>query len=192
MSVAGIILAAGGASRMGRAKQLLPYRGGTLVSHAAATMLGSRCRPVIVVVGCGAEAVRQSLAGIDVTCIDHPRWADGIGSSIAAGISYVQEHLPDVRGALLMTCDQPRLAAAALDALVERHAAEDHPLAVACGYGDGEVGVPALFDRAVFEQLRRIDPAHGAKAMLLKHRAAVVNCPQAACDVDTPDDYHQL
>lgn len=197
MSIAAILLAAGGSTRMGQLKQLLPYRGGTLVSHAARTLLASRCRPIVVVVGCEAARVRGALDQLDVTLVENPIWRAGIGSSIAAGVAHVSKHCPEAIGALIVPCDQPNVSAKLLDALVEAHESCDHPRpqAVACGYGDGSsssFGVPALFDRALFEKLVAIDPRHGAKAVLAEHRPAIVNDPSAAFDVDSPQDYAQI
>ena len=73
-----VILAAGGSSRMGRPKQLLPLDGTSLLVRAATNALQSQCRPVVVVVGAGAETMRRELAGLDIQIVVNSSWESGI------------------------------------------------------------------------------------------------------------------
>ena len=114
--IAALILAAGASQRMGRPKQLLEYRGRSLVRHAAEVALASRCRPVCVVVGCGAELVRGEVEAMDVRVVPNPAWPDGMSSSIRAGLLALEQGEP-VQAVVLMTCDQPLLRAEVLDRL---------------------------------------------------------------------------
>ncbi len=182
MPVAAVILAAGAATRMGRLKQLLPYRGKTLVEHAVEQALSAEFDPVIVVIGAEAESVRAALSARLVLVVENPLWHLGMGSSIAAGVGA----LPQAQTVSILLADQP---------LVEsRHLREMQALlnssdtsAVAAQY-NGTLGVPALFKRELFEALRSLDPAAGARA-LLRAQAAPFPLPEAAMDIDTPEDF---
>jgi molybdenum cofactor cytidylyltransferase len=183
--VGAVLLAAGGSSRMGVAKQLLPYRGRSLLRHAAETAVASPCRPVVVVLGAGADRAEEELAGLPVAVVRNPSWSGGIGTSIRAGIAA----LCDAEAALILLGDQPLVGPEALLALLERFGEGGSDL-VASEYA-GTLGVPALFARVWFPRLLGLADDEGAKRVILAAGAAVarVPCPAGALDVDTPGDY---
>jgi molybdenum cofactor cytidylyltransferase len=193
--VSAIVLAAGGSTRLGRPKQLLDYRGTTLLRHSVSQALASRCHPVIVVLGADEERCRQELDGLDVHVALNPDWAEGMGSSIRVGVAALDAVAPETEAVLLMLCDQPLVTGARLDELVRRFAETGPPGAtVASEYG-GQPGVPALFPRARFGELARLDGAGGAKRLLRGDPSAplvTVPCPEAVVDVDTAADYEAL
>jgi CTP:molybdopterin cytidylyltransferase MocA len=192
MRIGLIILAAGGSRRMGEPKQLLPYRGGTLLSHACATALAARgFGPVIAVLGCAAEACQRAIADLPVLTAINPAWAQGLGSSIAVGIGALWREAPDAAAALLMLADQPTVTPALLESLRARWSPPDWPLA-ATAYPEG-AGVPALFDRAFFPELQELTHDRGARALLDREaaRTAVVQSPEPLIDLDTPDLYRK-
>jgi molybdenum cofactor cytidylyltransferase len=185
--VAVVLLAAGASTRMGRPKQLLPYAGSTLLRHAVETAIASKCSPVIVVLGAEADACRGELSGLPVDCVENPNCAQGIGTSIHAGLSAV----PTTVGAVVLTvCDQPLVTGEHIDALVDSYLAG--AAIVASAYA-GTIGVPALFSRAYFGGLARLGPTEGAKRLLTKHAAAVyaVDFEAGAVDIDTKADYRR-
>lgn len=187
-----ILLAAGGSSRLGHPKQLLPYRGRTLLRHAAETALASVCRPIVAVLGAQADHLRPEMAGLEVLIVENPGWEEGMGSSIRIGLAALEMSAPDVSGVLLMLCDQPLLSPKALDALVRSHLDTGSPL-VASEYG-GTRGVPAFFSRALFPELRALKDAQGARAVIAAHASEAVTLPLPAgvWDVDTAADYARL
>src|SRR5947209_8753927 len=90
-----ILLAAGGSTRMGRAKQLLVYRGKTLLRRAADAAVGSGCTPIVVVVGADAAEATRELAGLDLTVEVNPAWERGMGTSLRAGLARLLRERPD-------------------------------------------------------------------------------------------------
>jgi molybdenum cofactor cytidylyltransferase len=185
MPAAGIILAAGAATRMGRLKQLLPYRGKTLVEHAVEQALAASFDPVIVVVGAEADSVRAGLSDKPILVVENLFWHLGMGSSIAAGVGVVME----AQAAAILLADQPLVEARHLREMQELLDASDAS-AIAAQY-NGTLGVPALFKRELFGALRALDPAAGARS-LLRARATAFPLPEAAMDVDTPEDFAGL
>jgi CTP:molybdopterin cytidylyltransferase MocA len=125
-SVAAIVLAAGASTRLGegRSKQLLRYQGRTLLRHSVEQALASACRPVIVVLGAEVERCQRELAGLDVHVTINPAWADGMGSSIRAGMTALVTAAPDARAVVITLCDQPLVGSAFLDRLVQRYQVE--------------------------------------------------------------------
>ena len=192
-SIPAILLAAGGSTRMGVPKQLIDWQGRSLVKHVADTIAGSECHPIIVMVGCQAERVREELRDMPATFVENRRWNDGIGTSIAAGVEHVRSHLTDAAGVMIMLCDQPLVTSGLLNDLVRAYETGNHVAAAACSYS-GTIGVPAVFSRELFDDLKSQDPSHGAKQILLRHaaRLATVEFPPAAIDIDTPEQYQQL
>lgn len=191
--VGAVVLAAGASTRMGRAKQTLRYRGESLLRRAALAALGAGCRPVLVVTGANAELSRRELEGLDVREVFNPLWETGMASSIRAGVEALTSSTdPDADAAVLLLCDQPHVAADVISRLVEARRATGSPL-VASAYGGG-FGAPALFGRALFAELTRLEGAAGAKQVIQRHAAAAhfLPFPSGEVDVDTPDDYSRL
>ena len=190
--VGAVILAAGSSSRMGTPKQLLSFRGQTLLRRAALAALGAGCRPVIVVTGAHAEQTRVELRGLDVREAFNARWETGMASSVRAGVGALAEADAEARAVVLMLCDQPYVTGEVIASLVAAHRACGSPV-VASRYGGG-LGVPALFDRTVFAELARLEGAAGAKQVIRKYasEAGFVPFPAGEIDVDTPEDFARL
>ena len=113
-SLGTILLAAGSSSRLGQSKQLLDMDGEPLVRRQARLLLSLKPACLVVVTGAEQHAVEQALEGLPVRAVHNPRWADGMGHSLACGIAAMPER---VRGALLLLCDQWKITSADLSAL---------------------------------------------------------------------------
>lgn len=189
--VVALILAAGGATRMGSehsrsSKALLPWRGKSLLRHCAEVALASRCQEVHAIVGADRETLERELEDLDVRVRHHAKWQEGMGSTIAAAIHQLEGRW---RGVLILLCDQPFVTAELLDELIERPAVEAREIA-ACRYR-GTLGPPAFFASSAFEQLASLTGDRGAKSLLMQNpgRVAVVDFPLGVFDIDTPEDY---
>ncbi len=187
MTTAAVVLAAGGSRRLGRPKQLLDYRGATLLDAALATARGAGVDQVVVALGGAADEVRErvDLSGVDVVL--NPDFGDGCSTSIRSALAEVRD---DADGVVLLLGDQPGVTPTAVAALVEGAAGSAVGV---CEYDDG-LGHPLWFDRGMFEVLTGL---HGDKAVwklvdagedVVRVRVAG-NIPR---DVDTWDDYQAL
>ncbi|MGL4555380.1 MAG: nucleotidyltransferase family protein [Gemmataceae bacterium] len=185
--IAAVLLAAGASRRMGSPKQLLRYRGQSLLRQAALSALVAGCRPLIVVLGYEAGRMKEELAGLDATAVVNEGWERGIGTSVRAGIAAVPA---EAEAALIALADQPMVGATVLATLVSRYE-RNRPEAVGCEYG-GTLGVPALFARRLFPALLALGDEEGAKRVLGEAAAARVPFPEAGVDIDTPEDYRNL
>lgn len=187
-----ILLAAGASTRMGAAKQLLDFAGKPMLRSVAETALASQCAPVIVVLGAREAEIRPALLGLNVEIVVNDRWAEGMGTSIQAGLfalaTWEIEHR-EIVGTILALSDQPFVTSAFLRGLAEKYNESGRPI-VAAQYA-GTVGVPAFFARETFPLLMALKPEHGCKAVILDHGAdaLLLDCPEAARDIDTPEDY---
>lgn len=192
MSTVGLLLlAAGSSSRLGRSKQLVRFEGQSLLRRAAQAAVGSGCSPVVVVLGAQAEAHLPELEGLPVQVVLNPHWAQGMGSSLRCGMEALSQ-APGVEAVVVAVCDQPHVRAEHLAALVQAWRTHGQPM-VAAEYA-GTVGVPALFHRSLFAELATLPPQAGAKAVLQRQPAKVevLPLPEAAVDVDTPEDAQRL
>ena len=190
--IGAIVLAAGSSSRLGTPKQLLRLDGTSLLRRAVLAALGAGCDPVVVVTGAHADIYRCELGGLTVHEAFNAAWETGLASSIRAGIASLATHGPDVAATLLLLCDQPHVTTRVLSRLIGAHLATGRGI-VASTYGD-TAGTPALFARAHFDELARIEGAIGAKQVIARHvaEAQLVSFPLGEVDVDTPADAERL
>ncbi len=185
-----VVLAAGGSSRLGTPKQLLPFRGQPLLAHAV-RVAASDVRPVFVVLGSGADELRSIAEAFGGRVVVNAEWQAGMGSSVRAGLAAVEENHPNAAAVLFAVCDQPHVTADLFVKMIAALRAGNEM--VACAYS-GTVGVPVLFGRRYFADLRDLPPHAGAKRLLARHAAAVfaVPFPAGALDIDTPADIAAL
>ena len=190
--VGAIILAAGASTRMGEPKQLLRFDGSTLLRCAAHAALGSDCQTVVVVTGANAERVREEVSDLPVAVAHNEQWSEGMGASVRVGVEALEKEGARVLAAVLMPCDQPHLSSEVLNRLIEAHQTSGKAIVVS---GYEEVwGVPMLFARSLWPELRELGGKGGAQSVALRH-AEKVECvpfPDGARDIDTRDDYERL
>ncbi|WLT33293.1 nucleotidyltransferase family protein [Geothrix sp. PMB-07] len=182
-SIAAIILAAGSGRRMGGPKALLRLEGETLLRRAVRAALEAGCAPVIAVVG----DWDPGLSGLPVQAIPNPGAAEGMASSIRAGLAALPA---EAEGVLLLTVDQPAVDTVLLKRLMALAGeAPMHP--AACAYA-GTLGVPALLPRRLFPELAALEGDRGAKAILQREQALTLPFPEGERDLDTPADIKRL
>lgn len=190
MQIVALLLAAGGSRRMGRAKQLLEYRGEALVRRAARTIIEAGFSTLHVVVGDQSAGVIRALQSLDISICENPHWAQGIGTSIRAGVRSIRAAHPNADGILIALTDQPGIAGSHFTELRSRFESDNH--AVGSSYQDA-TGVPAIFGRAYFEDLMGLPDDQGAKLLLSRPGIRVEAVPLAdAQDIDLPADYDRL
>jgi molybdenum cofactor cytidylyltransferase len=206
--IAILLLAAGGSSRMDQCKQLLQFRGKSLLRHAADVAIAAGVGPVFIILGSEAARLSQEIHDLPLQITINPDWQKGIGTSIRAGIREVLgaessalikkgSQLSNQRSglfsaAIIMLGDQPLIDVEVLRSLARTFAEMKKPI-VASKYGDS-VGVPALFARRCFPQLLTLGDGEGAKRIILQPEAntAFIPVPAATTDIDTPEDYERL
>jgi molybdenum cofactor cytidylyltransferase len=186
--VCGLVLGAGGSKRLGRPKQLLPYRDGTLLGHVVATARACRFDQTIVAIGGAADDVQAGvdLGGAEVVVND--AYGEGCSSSIAAALAAVN---PRCDVLVLMLGDQPGVTPETVEALLAGRG--DAELTV-CRYDDGR-GHPIAFARPVFDALANLHGDKGVWRLLDRGGDAVaeVRVPgPVPLDVDTPEDYEAV
>jgi molybdenum cofactor cytidylyltransferase len=189
LQVAAVILAAGEARRYGSPKQLLSIDGEPMVRRIASNALAAGLRPVMVVVGSGAQRVRECLDLPDVHTVENIHWASGMGSSIAAGVRALMMQPTSWQSLMVMLADQPAIRVEDLARMLATHAQSPQRI-LACQH-EGRFGPPCIFPWSHASELAALDGASGAHVLLQRHAATVdgFDLPAAFFDIDTPEDY---
>ncbi|MBI3004294.1 MAG: nucleotidyltransferase family protein, partial [Ignavibacteriales bacterium] len=180
-----ILLAAGGSARYGSPKQLIPFKGQTLLRHLAEVCVASKAESVHVVLGAYADLLKLQLLGLRLQVLHHTRWSEGLSSSLRAAMKALPK---SVNAVLIVLSDQPHVSVELLNTIIELYQSKKNPI-ITCEYGNS-VGVPALFDKRLFHELAKLTGDKGAKQIILKHKssAAAVPFPKGIIDIDTRQD----
>ncbi|MDR2240861.1 MAG: molybdopterin-binding/glycosyltransferase family 2 protein [Zoogloeaceae bacterium] len=191
-NVAALVLAAGRSARMGGVNKLFAELDGVpLLLRAVNAALASKAASVTVVLGHEAERAEALLAGCNVNIVRNPDYADGMSTSLRAGLAA----LPDAAtAAVVLLADMPRISAVHVDRLIDAHDAA-RP-AILAPRKDGRRGNPVLWPREFFPAMRAVRGDQGARGVLDAHaeRIRFIEFDDDAihADIDTPDNLHAL
>jgi molybdenum cofactor cytidylyltransferase len=187
--IAAIVLAAGGSTRMGKPKMLLPYSRGTLLSATVEPLLSAGLDRVVVVLGDRADEVRE---GADLPerarlrVVVNEGWREGMASSLKRGLAECRE----ADAVLVALGDQPGLTRERLRKVVGAF----HPGApLVVPVHEGIPAHPVLFARSLFPELEALSGDVGARQVVRRHWNEAVRLEvDPLPDVDTPEDYRRL
>jgi molybdenum cofactor cytidylyltransferase len=191
IKIAAIVLAAGRSSRMAlRNKLLEPIDGEPVIYRVAANALASGARPVLVVIGHEAAGIAAALRGLDVTTIANPAYAEGLSTSLRAGLSALPAGLD---GALICLGDMPEVEGPVLRAVM---AAFTGGNAICVPVHDGRRGNPVLWGSSYFTEMMELTGDVGAKPLMAWHKERVIEVAVATIsifqDIDAPADLARL
>jgi CTP:molybdopterin cytidylyltransferase MocA len=189
MPVAAIIVAAGASTRLGQPKQLVRIDGEPLLQRAIRCAQQAGLSPVFVVLGADRELIRNAIDFGAASIVVSENWEEGLASSIRAGVQAAEGSA----GLLLMTCDQPRVTAEHLRAMIEKFEGRPEPVLVASTYA-GVRGTPAIFPREAEGALLALRGDRGAHVLLQQSPWPVISLPLEGgeFDIDRPEDLAEL
>lgn len=188
-NVFAVVLAAGSSRRLGSPKQLLAWRGRTLLERVLDNICSLLPGRVIVVLGAAAEKVQEKVALDHVQTLFNPDWQTGIASSIRIAI----ESLPsNAEAVLLLLVDQPLIDRQAIEKLLDQWLLD--PSRIVVSEYSNTVGVPAVFPSPLFGALRCLAGDRGAKSLMLQfpQKLKKIPLPEAELDIDTREDFDDL
>jgi molybdenum cofactor cytidylyltransferase len=177
-SVAGVVLAAGTSSRMGRNKLLLEVAGKSLL------------RPVLVVLGHESERARRELEGLGCEVVLNAGFQEGIHSSVRTGIAAVPA---GCAAAVVLLADMPLVDAEMVRTLIRRYR-DGRPLLVVSDY-EGVDAPPILYDRPLFVELAVLEGEGCGKRVVKRHSGEAVRIrwpARALTDLDRPEDVERV
>jgi molybdenum cofactor cytidylyltransferase len=187
-SIGALLLAAGQSRRMGKANKMLVEINGTpMVVHAARALIASGTAPIIVVLGHEPAAVEAALKGLPVTFVRNPEYADGLSTSLKAGLAA----LPDrCNGAVIALGDMPEVTAADIESLIDAFdPVTGHTICVPTHHS--KRGNPVLWGRRYFAEMAGVSGDVGARHLIDENADQVVEVPRdnpgILIDLDTPE-----
>jgi CTP:molybdopterin cytidylyltransferase MocA len=191
-----LILAGGASTRMGRPKAVLPLGGGhTVLSRGVRTLVDAGVPGVVIVGGAlDPDRLGEALGRLPrtVRVVPNHRWKEGQLTSLLAGLDAIDE--PSLEAVLVTLVDVPLVSRETVRHVIQTWRATRAPI-VRPAHGERH-GHPVMFDRALFEDLRRADPTRGAKDVMRARADRIVNVQVtddgAFFDADTPEDYQRL
>ncbi len=189
-SVAGVVLAAGTSSRLGRNKLLMELGGESVLRRTVHTAIDGGLAPVLVVLGFEANRARDALAGLACELVDNPDYALGVNRSLKAGLAAVP---PGAAAAVVLLADMPLVTGAMIATVVGAYRRSDAPLVIS-QYGETQAP-PTLYDRSLFGEFQECQGEGAGKRVVERHRHDAVSIafpPDALLDLDLPDDFRRL
>ena len=186
--IAGVLLAAGTSSRMGKNKLFLELGGVSVLRRAARTAIAAGLDPLLVVLGHESERARAELEGLACMPVLNPDYASGMNTSLRAGIQAVP---PEASAAMVLLADMPFVTPEMVRQVAARWSGE--PLAVSL-YGD-VVAPPILYSCALFPELLEMTAEDCRKRVVKRHRAEALELawpPMALADLDVPEDLDRV
>lgn len=186
--IAGVVLAAGASTRLGRPKGLVGVGGEPLLRRTARVAVAAGLDPVVVVLGAHVVELRHTLIGLRVRLALNAHWSEGMASSIRVGLSTVERVARGREGVALLVADQVALTPSLIRGMAGRLA--EAPFGMVAASYDGRPGTPAIFAREHFPALARLEGDVGARDLLRREPAAVSLVPWDAGrhDLDRPAD----
>lgn len=188
--VAGLVLAAGLSSRMGRNKLLLEVARETLIRRVVRTVIEAGLDPVLVVVGHERELVESALQGLPCRFVANSDYREGLRTSLQTGLRHVASEAPEATAAVVVLGDMPFVDREMIEAILLRYR-ERHAPIVASRYGP-VTAPPILYDGSLFPELLALEGKFCAKRVVRQHEAeaVMIDWPEARLrDVDVPEDY---
>jgi molybdenum cofactor cytidylyltransferase len=185
--IAALILAAGSGSRMGGSKMTADVSGAPMVRRVAEAVSASKAKPIVVVTGNEPEKVAAALGGIEAKLVHNPNFAQGMSTSLKAGLAALPK---DIDGVVVALGDMPLVSSGDIDRLIRAF----NPLegrAICVPVHGGRRGNPVLWGKQFVAEMQAISGDQGARRLIEEHADQVIEVPVEGdgvlVDVDTPD-----
>ena len=187
-----VILAAGASTRLGKPKQLLQYRGKTLLAHAINEAVNSNADAIVVILGKNADQFKKEIDDRKVRVAVNSSWEEGMASSLRLGLGTLLNDKPYIDAVIFMVCDQPHVLSSILNELIITQQKTTKQI-VTCNYGDS-IGPPALFHKKYFKDLMKLSGDTGARKIVQENMndMTTILFPEGEIDIDTEEDYEKL
>ena len=167
MKIAGLILAAGGSSRMGdRNKLMMPFQGKPMLNHVVNASLNSNLTQTFVVVGHQSSKIKNLIQSDDIQCVENEQWELGMASSIVTGISQLKQF----DGFLILLGDMPLVTPELINEIIVHGSADKIVIPIK----DGLHGNPVLFGSKFWNEIKALSGDIGAKKVIQKNPSCII------------------
>jgi len=188
--ISAIVLAAGESRRMGRPKQLLEWRGKTLLRHTLDNLLRSDVDEIILMLGHKAEKIKKGLEGLDIKIILNPDYRLGMSSSLKRGLRAMD---PASEAFIILLADQPGIGPQLVNRVIQEFRQADPKRGIVRPVYRGRPGHPVLIGIRYLEEALQLQGDVGAREILKQHPEDVleiaVGRKAVLEDIDTPEEY---
>ena len=187
-----LIMAAGASRRLGQPKQLVEYKGQTLIRRIVQETLTAEIGNITVITGFNHDEVEKEIHDLKVNVFYNEEWEEGLGASIRNGLKEVLTKKPDTNAILLAMVDQPFVTTSHLKKLVRAYDSS-RPMIIASAYSS-TFGVPVLIDSYYFGMMEELKGDEGGKKIFVNYLKNIVEVPfiEGAVDIDEKKDLESL
>ncbi|MGD9580669.1 MAG: NTP transferase domain-containing protein [Vampirovibrionia bacterium] len=190
-NIVAIVMAAGLSSRMGKFKQLLPYKDKTVLTYILSELLASKVSNTYVVIGHNNQQVLEKVSGYKVQTIYNPDYQEGMHTSVMCGVNAIDQ---DCDGFMVVLGDQPEISFNLVNSLIDYKQQSDKGIIIPSF--NFKAGHPVVFDKKYIPLVSEINPESGLKSLVSanKHDIDYMNVTDESIliDIDTPSDYEKL
>jgi molybdenum cofactor cytidylyltransferase len=188
--ISAILLAAGESRRMGRPKQLLTWRGRTLLQHSLESLIDSDADEIVLVLGHEADLIRKSLPALPIKIVINPDYIQGMASSLRRGLLAMD---PGSEAFLVLLADQPGIGPEIINTLIRGFRKADPKHSIVLPVYRGSRGHPVLIGVRYLQEALQLQGDVGARRILSNHPEDIleIEVDQDAVlkDIDTPEEY---
>jgi|TARA_B110000971_G_scaffold221981_1_gene272184 molybdenum cofactor cytidylyltransferase len=186
-NIAVLVLAAGKSSRMKTPKQLVKIGTNFLLEHVLSKSKCINTNHVYCVLGANEALIRREISATNVHFIYNPNFNEGLSSSIVSGISEIEMKPQNYDAVFILLGDQPAIEKIYLKAMIALFS-ENESKIIASNYR-GKLGVPAIFPKNYFSELKKMSGDFGARDILNKNSDVLSLKKQTNfIDIDTEED----
>ena len=187
-----LIMAAGASRRLGQPKQLVEYKGQTLIRRIVQETIAAEIGNITVITGFNHDEVEKEIHDLKVNVFYNEEWEEGLGASIRNGLKKVLNQKPDTNAILMAMVDQPFVTTSHLKKLVKAYDSS-RPMIIASAYSS-TFGVPVLIDSYYFEMMEELKGDEGGKKIFVNYLKNIVEIPfiEGAVDIDEKKDLESL
>ena len=182
-------MAAGAATRMGKAKMLLPFGEQTILEHIVEEVRALNPAIICLVTGKYTIEIEAVINDTSITLVPFANWQAGMSASIQFGLSSLLEKQPNIDAVLFVVSDQPFLDRQLLFKMID--AFQQSGKGIVAAQYQQQFGTPVLFSKNYFPEIRLLEGDRGAKKLVEKQieDVVLVDFPLGALDIDTAEDY---
>jgi molybdenum cofactor cytidylyltransferase len=190
--ISAILLAAGESKRMGRSKQMLEWRGKTLLLHVLENLINSDVDEIILVLGHEAEQIRKCLPVVQIKIVINPDYQKGMSSSLRYGLLAMD---PRSEAFLVLLADQPGIGPEIINHLIRDFQKTNPKPGIVRPVYRGLQGHPVLIGVQYLQEALQLQGDVGARQILMNHPEDVleiqVDRDVVLKDIDTPEEYRE-